>query len=79
MAWEISRKNVPAMLILLRVRLSNEKNPPKRHVPRPLEIGRAHSRSLTKPAVVPAFIQLRLEFRETEILPDLLRHWYIEF
>jgi hypothetical protein len=31
-----------------------------------------------QPAVVPLFIQFRLEFRETELLADLLRHWLLD-
>jgi|688.fasta_scaffold1799375_1 hypothetical protein len=53
------------MLILLRVWLSNEKI--RQSVTRPLKLRESvHTVDLeTKPAVVPAFIQFRLEFGET--------------
>jgi hypothetical protein len=31
-----------------------------------------------KPAVVPSFVQFRLEFGDSEILADLPRHWQID-
>jgi hypothetical protein len=54
------------MLILFRIRLSKEKKLPKRRVTRPLKLGRAYRRSLTKAAVVPgpAFVLFGLEFGE---------------
>jgi hypothetical protein len=63
------------MLILLRVRLSNEKICQSATLPSLLRFRRAHRLAdfEKNSAVVPAFIQFRLEFGETEILADLRR------
>jgi hypothetical protein len=64
------------MLILLRVRLSNKKVRQSATLDILSSLGRAHTDDIeTKPAVVPAFVQFRLEFGETEILSDLSRDW----
>jgi hypothetical protein len=60
------------MLTLFRVLLSNKKNPPK--APRYPASSASKERTAdleTKPAVVPAFIQFRFGFGETEMLADL--------
>jgi hypothetical protein len=63
------------MLSLLKFRLYNEKIR-QCHITRPLKKAsverRAHAANLkTKIAVVPALLQFRLDFIETEILGDL--------
>jgi hypothetical protein len=45
---EVGRRKAEAMLILFRVQLFNEKNPPKRGATHHLKLGRANSRSLKK-------------------------------
>jgi hypothetical protein len=56
---------VAALQILLRVRLSNEKIQSAKEPRAPPSKARKRTADLlTKPAIVPAFIQFRLEFRE---------------
>ncbi len=63
------------MLILFRVRLCNKKNPPFLSV----LLESAQPISKQQPAVVPAFIQFRLEIREAEILGELSNQLHVDF
>jgi hypothetical protein len=60
------------MLIFLE--FGYKKNPPKRRVTRPLNLDRAHSRSLTNTSCNTRLL-FGLEFGETEILADLPSYW----
>jgi hypothetical protein len=74
MAWEVGRRKAEAMLILLKVWLSNEKI--RQSAAFPALYAQESAQPIeTKSAVVNAFIHFRLELGETEIFPDLPRHW----
>jgi hypothetical protein len=75
-ALEVGRHKAQAMLILVTVGCTM-KNSANATLPLLLSFGRAHNQANleTELAVVPALLQFREEFRETEILGDLPRHW----
>ncbi len=57
------------MWILFRNQLSNEKIRQSAALPVLSTLGKFTAELLTKPAVVPAFIEFRLEFEEHNYLP----------
>jgi hypothetical protein len=65
---EFGKGELAAMLIYLEMAVSSENNP---------SFGPANLK--TKPALIPAFIQLRLEFGEAEILADFSIHWLLDY